>query len=413
MVAGGFVGGEFMPAGDEGGMQIELELPSGTPIQRTAQVAAEAEERLRSRPEVESTLTTIAGGGFMGIGGGANIATLTVTLLEDAPATEEVLREVRPLLADLPDVAISAVPIDPSSVGGGAGAPIQLEISGPDYELLRQLAEQVTAELALVPELSDVTNTLEEPRTELIFRPDRAALADYGLTAGQVGEVVRGSFEGAVAGVFRGEVGRERDIRVRVTEEARQRASQLGDVQVRTPGGSVPISALGEVVVASSPTAIQRVDRVRTVVVEAQIGQGTLTDATGAIQRRMQEAPLPPGYQWEVGGEFEQFSDAIASVLVALVLAIIMLVGIVVNNAILILDYVGQLRQQGWGMVEALMEAAPARLRAIVMSNVAIVFALIPQALSTGSGASFRVPMAVVTIGGVLLSAVFTLFLIP
>lgn len=462
-VAGSYVGGEFIPAGDEGAIQIELELPSGTPLRRTAEVAAVAEERLLAREEVEYVLTTIAGGGFMGIGGGANVATLMATLQDDAPPADALLREIRPMLADLPDVAVTALAVDPSAVGPGGQAPIQVEISGPDYGVLRQLAERVTADLAGLPELSDVNNTLEEPRSELIFRPDRAALADYGLTAGQVGEVVRGSFEGAIAGVFRGEVGRERDIRVRLTEASRQRASQLGDVQVRTRSGSVPLSALGTVIEASSPTAIQRVDRFRTVVVDAQIGRGTLTDATGAIQRRMGEAPLPPGYQWRIAGEFEQFGDAITAVLVALLLAItltyivlamilesvvhpitimltlplgavgamlglflwgaslnifsmmaiIMLVGIVVNNAILILDYVGQLRQEGRGMIDAMMEAAPARLRAIVMSNVAIVFALIPQALSTGSGANFRVPMAVVTIGGVLLSAVFTLFLIP
>jgi multidrug efflux pump subunit AcrB len=94
-------------------------------------------------------------------------------------------------------------------------------------------------------------------------------------------------------------------------------------------------------------------------------------------------------------------------------MAIVMLVGIVVNNAILILDYAAQLRREGAGMIDALLAAAPARLRPIVMTNIAIVFALIPQAIGTGAGAVFRVPMAVVTIGGVLLSAVFTLFLIP
>ena len=197
--------------------------------------------------------------------------------------------------------------------------------------------------------------------------------------------------------------------------------------------------------------------------VEAEIGAGSLTDATSAITEHMEAQAFPPGYQWRITGEFEMFADAVASILVALVLAItltyivlamilesvihpvtimltlplggigailalflwgeslnifsmmalVMLVGIVVNNAILILDYAGQLRRRGADLIEALMVAAPARLRAIVMSNIAIVVALIPQALATGSGATFRVPMAVVTIGGVILAAVFTLVLIP
>jgi hydrophobic/amphiphilic exporter-1 (mainly G- bacteria), HAE1 family len=464
-VAGRFVGGEFIPSSDEGAIRVEIELPSGTPLERTSAVALRAEQRLATLGDLESMLTTIAGGGgggFLSLGGGANAAQILVTLREGGRTSDQVLRDLRPLLADLPDAVITAIPTDPSAVGGDQ-APIQLQISGPDFETLRQLAEQVTAELAMVPQLSDVGNSLEEPRTEVVFRPDRASLADFGLTVGEVGQVVRSSIAGTVAGVYRGEVGRERDIRVRLAEEARETAAQVGEIQIRTRRGPVPIASLGELAQAESPTSIQRIDRVRTVEVNAQIGQGALTDAVGAIQERMEQTPLPPGYEWRITGEFENFGDALGAILMALVLAItltyivlamilesfihpftimltlplgavgaflglflwgasinifsmmaiVMLVGIVVNNAILILDYTAQLRREGRTITEALLEAAPARLRAIVMSNIAIVFALIPQAVSTGAGANFRVPMAVVTIGGVLLSAVFTLFLIP
>jgi hydrophobic/amphiphilic exporter-1 (mainly G- bacteria), HAE1 family len=463
-VAGRFVGGEFIPSSDEGAIRVELELPSGTPLDRTSLIALQAEQRIASLDDVESQLTTIsgAGGDFFSLGGGANSASILVTLREGGRTSDMVLRELRPLLADLPDAVITAIPTDPSAMGGSQ-APIQLQVSGPDYAVLTGIAERLTAEMARVPQLSDVTNSLDEPRTEIIFRPNRASLADYGLTVGQVGQIVRTSIAGTIAGVFRGEVGRERDIRVRLAEDARRQASQVGDIQILSSRGTVSIASLGELAEAQSPTAIQRVDRVRTVEINAQIGQGSLTDAVGAIQQRMEEIALPPGYNWRITGEFEQFGEALAAVLVALVLAItltyivlamilesfvhpitimvtlplgavgaflglflwgasinifsmmaiIMLVGIVVNNAILILDYTAQLRREGRGIIEALLAAAPARLRPIVMSNIAIVFALIPHAVSSGSGANFRVPMAVVTIGGVLLSAVFTLFLIP
>jgi hydrophobic/amphiphilic exporter-1 (mainly G- bacteria), HAE1 family len=464
-VASRYVGGEFIPSGDEGAILVELELPSGTPIERTSAVAAQAERIIRDFADVAATLTTISGGGgnIFATGSGANNAEILVTLRDDARATDAILRELRPRLADLPDAVITAAATDPGAVGPAGQAPIQLLVSGPDYEALRTLSEAVTQQLALLPALSDVSNTLEQPRTELIFRPNRATLADYGLTVGQVGQVLRASIEGAPSGVFRGEIGRERDIRVRLAEDARQRAAQIGEVQVRSPRGSVPLAALGTIEERASPTAIQRVDRTRTIEIGAHIGQGTLTDAVGAVEQQMSASPLPPGYTYRITGEFEQFSDALAAVLVALLLAItltyivlamilesfvhpitimltlplgavgaflglflwgasmnifsmmaiIMLVGIVVNNAILILDYTAQLRRQGLGMVEALLQAAPARLRPIVMTNIAIVFALIPQAVSGGAGAAFRVPMAVVTMGGVILSAVFTLFLIP
>lgn len=464
-VAVQFVGGEFIPSGDEGAILVELELPAGSPLERTSTAAARAEALLRELPDVDATLTTISSGGsnIFDAGSGANKGQILVTLREDARASDVVLGDVRPLLADLPDARLTVTAVDPSAVGPGGQSPIQLLISGPDYEALREMADRVTASLSPLPELSDVRNTLEDARTELVFRPNRAAIADHGVTVGQIGQVLRQSVEGAISGVFRGEVGKERDIRVRLDESARQRVAQLAELEIRTPRGLVPLAALGELVEMPSPTAIQRVDRVRTVEIGANIGQGALTDAVAAIQAQMDASPLPPGYSYRITGEFENFSDALGSVLVALVLAIvltyivlamilesfihpitimmtlplgavgaflglffwgasmnifsmmaiIMLVGIVVNNAILILDYTAQLRREGRDIIEALLEAAPARLRPIIMTNIAIVIALIPQAVAGGPGASFRVPMAVVTMGGVLLSAVFTLYLIP
>lgn len=463
-LVGPFVGGEFLPRADEGAVRITMDLPPGTPIERTSEVAATAEERLAAMPEIESMLTTVAGGGdnIFAIGGGANRAEILVLLRDDARISDEVVRDIRPLLADLPDTSLTVIPTDPGG-GGGGEAPIQLLVSGPDYQVLQDLAAAVADRMRGLPELSDVDNTVEEPRPEVVLRPDRAALADHGLSVGQVGQLVRTSIEGTVAGVYRGEAGRERDIRVRLAPDARARTAQLADMQVRTPRGTVPLASLGTLVDQQTPTAIQRVDRVRSVQVNAQLGAGSLTDAVAAIETTMAGVTLQPGYAWRITGDFEQFAEAGGFVLVALALAIlltyivlamilesfvhpitvmltlplgavgavlglflsatamnifsmmavIMLVGIVVNNAILILDYTAILRRRGLGIVDALLEAAPERLRPIVMTNIAIVFALIPQAIGTGAGAAFRVPMAAVTMGGVLLSAVFTLFLIP
>jgi hydrophobic/amphiphilic exporter-1 (mainly G- bacteria), HAE1 family len=460
-----FVGGEFLPQGDEGAVRITLDLPPGTPLDQTSSVAARAEAALTaSIPEIDAVLTTIAGAGsgVLSAGGGANTAELLVTTREPRRPTETLVREMRSLMADLPDAAVFVIATDPGGAGGGQ-APIQLRITGPDFDVLRQLAGQVTDALQFVPALSDVESTLEDPRPELAFRPDTTTLADYNLTAGGVGQLVRSSIEGAVAGVFRDAGGRERDIRVRLHEDARHRVAQIADLQVRTPHGAVALGTLGAFVEEASPPAIQRVDRVRTAQIDAQIGAGTLTDAVAAVERQMAGVTMPAGYAWHLSGQAEQFGDTVGIVLMALLLAItltyivlamllesfihpftimltlplgavgallglflwgttmnifsmmaiIMLVGIVVNNAILILDYTAQLRAKGSGIVEALLEAAPARLRAIVMTNLAIVCALIPQALAGGAGAVFRVPMAVVTMGGVLLSAVFTLLLIP
>src|SRR5690606_10134451 len=190
---------------------------------------------------------------------GANIATILVVLEDERlRSTDATIPELRGVLADLPDAEIAVVATNPGSPGG-AQAPIQLLVSGPDYDELTRLADRIAEVLAPAPALQDVDNTVQEPRTELVFRPDRAALADQGLTVGQVGRLVRASIEGEIAGVFRGEVGEERDIRVRLAEDARSRTAQLGDLQVRTADGTQPLGALGALEEGLSPTTISRI----------------------------------------------------------------------------------------------------------------------------------------------------------
>jgi HAE1 family hydrophobic/amphiphilic exporter-1 len=225
----------------------------------------------------------------------------------------------------------------------------------------------------------------------------------------------------------------------------------------------VPVSFLGELTQQGGENTIQRNDKQRTVQIDAQIGSGSLSQLARSIQVGLDSMGLPPGYSYEITGQFEMFQESLTEMLKALALAIIltyvvlamilesfvhpvtimltlplgavgavfalfltgsnlnifsmmamiMLVGIVVNNAILILDYTQILRGRGMAIREALLEAAPARLRPIIMTNVATAIALVPQAIGSGAGASFRTAMAIVTIGGVLVAAVFTLILIP
>ena len=459
-VLGLFVGGEFMPRQDEGLARVTLELPAGTPIARTVDVAMRAEVLLREVPEVSDLLTQVGGGGggFSLVGAGVNVAQIQVTVESDRP-TQEIIPLLREQMAALPDADVT---VALSETMGGGDAPFQVLVKGPDQGRLDSLGTVVTGLVAAVPGLVEVRNTIEDPRPELAFVPQREVLRDYGLTVGQVALTLRASIEGAVPGVYR-EAGDERDIRVRLVESARASTDQIASLQVRTPVGIVPLGALGRIDERSGEATIQRNDKQRTVRVDAYLAGGNLTEAAATTQAAIDSIGLPPGYSYEITGEFEAYQESVAEMLKAFVLAviltyvllammlesyihpitimvtvplgavgvsfalfltrtsfnifsmmaIIMLVGIVVNNAILILDYAQQLRRQGRSAVDALLEAAPARLRPIIMTNVAIAIALLPQALGTGPGSFFRKPMAVVTMGGVLGSAVFTLLLVP
>jgi HAE1 family hydrophobic/amphiphilic exporter-1 len=455
-----FVGGEFMPRQDEGLARVTLEMPPGTPIVRTVEVATRAESLLRVVPEVTDLLTQIGAGGqgFSLVGSGVNMAAIQVTVESELP-TQTIFPRLREQLATLPDADVT---VALSETMGGGDAPFQVLVKGPDQARLDTLGQAVTSLVAAVPGLVEVRNTIENPRPEMAFRPNREVMREYGLTVAQVGGMLRASIEGIVPGVYR-EAGDERDIRVRLDEQARQRTEQLAELQVRTPVGMVPVGALGSIERQGSQATIQRDDKQRTVRVDAYLAGGSLTEAARLTAEAIDSLGLPPGYAYEITGEFEVYQESIGEMMKALLLAviltyvllammlesyihpvtimvtvplgavgvafalfltgtsinifsmmaIIMLVGIVVNNAILILDYAQQLRRQGKTAIEALLEAAPARLRPIIMTNVAIAIALVPQALGSGPGSFFRKPMAVVTMGGVLGSAVFTLILIP
>ena len=455
-----FVGGEFMPRQDEGYARATLELPPGTPIARTAAVAARAESLLAEVPEVRSLLTQIGSGGsgFNLVGSGVNAVQIQVRVESDLP-TEAVIPRLRERLAAIPDADVTVALSE--SMGGG-DAPFQVLVKGPDQQRLQELARQVTGIVTAVPGLVQVRNSIEDPRPEIAFLPRREVMREYGLTVGQVGGALRASIEGVVPGVYR-EAGEERDIRVRLIESARDRTDQLSALQIHAPVGTVPIGALGPLETRSGETTIQRDDKQRTVRVDAYLSGGSLTEAAARTQVALDSVGFPPGYGYEITGEFEMYQESITEMGKALILAvvltyvllammlesyihpltimmtvplggvgvalalfltgtsvnifsmmaIIMLVGIVVNNAILILDYTQELRRQGQSAVDALCAAAPTRLRPIIMTNLAIAIALVPQATGSGPGSFYRIPMAVVTMGGVLVSAVFTLLLIP
>jgi len=457
-----FGGGEFIPTSDNGMAQVTLELPPGTPIEWTAQMAERAEGLLRQVPEVTDLLTTVGqgGGGLRSTGADVNQASVQVTVESPLP-TESFFPRFRELLAQLPDADVTVV-LSQTMGGGSSEAPLQVLVKGPDQSRLERLAGQATDVVAGIEGLVDVQNTIQDPRPEVVFHPYRQTLSQYGLTVAQVGGALRASIEGVTPGVYR-EEGEERDIRVRLAEGSRNRVSELRDLQVRTRAGMVPMSTLGRLEEAGGENTIQRDEKQRTVQIDAQIGSGSLTSLAAEIESRLDEMGLPPGYSYEITGQFEMFQESLTEMLKALALAIIltyvvlamilesfvhpitimltlplgavgailalfltatnlnifsmmamiMLVGIVVNNAILILDYAQILRGRGMELVEALLEAAPARLRPIIMTNIAIAIALIPQAVGSGPGSSFRTAMAIVTIGGVLVAAVFTLLLIP
>ncbi|NIM21818.1 MAG: AcrB/AcrD/AcrF family protein [Candidatus Latescibacteria bacterium] len=453
----GKVGGEFMPTMDEGYLTIAIEMPAGSSLEETDQVLGEVEEILSKDPETVSILVSI-GGPNKGVEDG----TVILEIVEKSKRDRGILEYanyLRSKLASIPDAKVRVTV--GSGGGGGDEGDISLELTGSDLDVLKRLSEEVYDSVATVRGLAGLKSSIEAEKPELIFFPDRKELDRFGISSAALAMALRTGYEGEVASLYR-EHDEEYDIRVRYREAERRNRSSFYSTEVRTGDYDVPISQLGSVVPATSQREILRLERQKLVRIDADVASGTLSELVGQIQEKLEDVELPPGYRIDYGGVYEYQQESFASIFTALVLAIIltymalagilesfihpftvmmtlplglvgmalalfitgktinifslmalvMLVGIVVNNAILLLDYTSILRGRGLSRREALLEACPVRLRPIIIANLAIAIGMLPQALG-GAGSEFRAVMAIVTMGGVLVSAVFTLYVIP
>ncbi len=451
-----FVGGEFMPMIDQDVVVIKLELPAGTSLERTQEVASRIEGRMRGHEEVIGVITKI-GGGQRGVEDADIILRLTKGDERDMKLTD-FMNLIRRELADLPDAELAVL----TEAEGGNDSDLLIEVLSGDQEKLSFVAGQVYDIVRETEGLVEVQTSEKAGKPEIVARPRRRQLAWRGLNPMTVGMILRTAYEGEEAGVYR-EFGEEYDIKVKYEARSRHDPAYLRDLPIGMPaGGTVPLSDVMIFENRTGESEIRHRDKQRMVEITANIATGSLSEARTMIDAEIAKLEIPSGVRVKYGGMAEIQDESFASIQTAMILAIvliyvvmaailesfvhpvtvmitlplgligasfglfftgqsinifslmamIMLVGIVVNNAILLLDYTRQLREKGMSVREALLEACPTRLRPIIMANLAVAVGMIPQAMS-GAGAEYRTPMAVVQIGGVLMSALFTLFVIP
>lgn len=476
LVIGGFVGSEFFPQEDDGQIQINLLMPPGTNLAATDQAARQAERIILAETagEAVTVLTRVGsrGGGnaFGGGGGGSgsNSATIDLRLVDKSErtrSTTDVSNDLRLLLQKVPEANV-AVTLASGAGGGGGGSPIQVRIFGPDQNVLIDLANQVEEVVKTVSGAVDVRNTDAARATEaqLIVNRDRAL--DLGLAPAQVATTLRTALSGSTVGQFNPPDGNEIDITLRVEESARQDLTQLLDLPLGYRDGQpIVLNQIAIIERAQAPALITRADRQRVLTV----GSGTSDRAAGDVTNDIESAlnaqvNFPPGYGFEFIGQSETQRESFAQLgqsmllgvaliymlLVALfqswlhplaimfslpvtlvgafgglwltdntlnlisLLGIILLMGVVTKNAILLVDFTNILRtERGYSRKEALVEAGRLRIRPILMTTAAIVFALLPLLLGTGAGAESRAPLAAVVIGGNISSTLLTLIIVP
>ena len=458
---------EFVSEPDMAKLTLFLEMPPGTPLKDTDRVLNQLDRIVRTLPDLKHTYTTVGKmeGTFGRTSEGVHVgqALLVFTDKRERDDTiDEIADILRHKLGALPGANVTIHRASPM----GAEAPVQLEITGPDFEKLQDVAGKVQATLTRVPGAADVDSTWRSGKPEIVAIPDRKRIADHGLAVETVGRAMRAGIEGLVASQFRVS-GREYDIRVKLAESDRQFSTQVRDILVPIKDKpSVPLTSFVNIESRTGPTQIIRKDKQRVIILSANLAGralGDLVSETTAKLEMKREEWFPPGYDYYFGGSTEMMREAFLDLLMAFGLAVIlsylvlsgllesfvqpfilmltlplgfigvflslyltgltisifslmsvvMLVGIVVNSGILLLDYTNALRKEGLSRHEALLRACRVRLRPIIMTTIATVVGMLPVTLSQGLGSEIRVPMAVVSIGGLMVSAILTLFVIP
>lgn len=463
MVFGPRLGFEFIPQTDDGKINIQVELPEGYNLEVTSKTINEIENRLKSYKEVTHVLTNL--GKLSDLDIGANMASMDVQLV-DAKDREYGLQDmITRFVKKLSDIPNAKIKVDVGQHMGGQEAPIQFFLMGQDLDELERLKDQVWAKVHDIPGLINLDQSSRAGKPEITVYPKREKLTETGLTITDLALTLRASVEGMQSAKYR-ESGDEYDITVTLDDNSVDTPEKIGNITVASPKGSFRMVQLADVNFTTGYTKILHRDKYTSIMFTGAAAQGyPLGNVTNEIDRRVKEINLPSGYYIRWGGNVKMMNDmfvdmafafllavlltymllsailesfwqpvlimftvllGLIGVILALfitntpfsitsLMAIIMLIGIVVNNAILILDYTNQLRrEQGMLPKDALIEACPTKLKPQIMSSIAIILGMLPLALGIGeAGKEIRMPLGVVAIGGLIVSTILTLFVIP
>lgn len=460
------VGMEFMPKTDEGQIGISVEMPTGTILEETEQAVSQIENVVKKVPELEHMYTTIGsnGGPAVFASSSSNIANISMKLVDlskRSRSTEEISNKIRKELNFLPDAKITVA--EQSTSGGMTGSAIQVNLHGDDLHVLGDISEIIAGEIKQVAGTTNVKTSLDASKQEFQIVIDQKRASQFGLTTSQILSAVRISFDGQKVTSYRtGDD--EIDVKLRMPGYLQQDKTYLDKVRITTPqGGIVALSSVAQIVKEDVPQTITRTNQTREVQVTGDISGRDLASVSKEVQARVDQINLPDGYSVDYGGQNKDMMESFSQLGLAMILAIvlvymvmagqfeslfmpfvimfsipptiigvmigllvtgnsmsimavigyILLIGIVVNNAIVLLDYVIHLRKDGMERDEAVLKAGPIRLRPILMTTLATILAILPLAFGGGAGNENQAPMAIVVAFGLSFSTLITLVLIP
>ncbi len=464
-----FIGAELTPATDRGQIQIQAEMPVGTKLAITDSAIIKLEKILLEEvPEIENTFISIgAGTGFAALFGsstGPHTATVMLKLVDREKRNRSVAKiqqDIRPKLNNIPGLTVRFT--SEQSIMFGTGKPIEIKLIGYDLDKAKSISDELMKKLKGVKGLVDLESDLSQGKPEIQFIVDRQKASQFGLTPYQIGISLRSHIEGIVATQYRLQ-GKEYNIRIMLDKEYKDTPQKIRSMTIATPVGNVPLRNFLIDTVAVGPAKIEHENTFRVVKISGNVEGRDQNSVAQDVKNVLKEIVLPPGFSIELGGGFKEMQTTFRDIGLVIILAVflvyiimvgqfeslkepfiimfsiplaiigvlwilfftnttinmqsllgvLLLAGIVVNNAIVYVDYTNQLRRnQKMPIYDALIEAGRVRLRPILMTALTTIFGLIPMALGIGSGSELRAPMARSVIGGLLFSTFLTLVFIP
>jgi HAE1 family hydrophobic/amphiphilic exporter-1 len=456
---------DFFGMRDRGEFTVSVKLPVGTPLPVTEKVSRRMEEAVERMPEVKNIFATVGEAGqrrphiaslFLDVGPKATRQKTQLQLMGEA---RQIVKDAIP---EAEEIAVSEIQwVSGSSFGSKS---LMYNLEGPDLLRLEGHAARLMAKMKADPDLVDVGTSWETGKPEIDISIERDVAAELGVPAVVIGRTIRTLLAGEEVGSFE-EGGERYDVRMQVLPEYRDDPERLDLIHVRGAGGKlIPITNVARARIGEGPVSIERENRARRIVVDANTAPGVaMSTATTRIESWLPELDIRPPDKLVPSGRVRSMDETAVSILFAFALALLaiymvlaslfnslvhpftimisaplsfiggflalklsgthldmmsaiaflVLMGMVMKNGILLVDYTNQLRAAGRSRVEAALEAAPERLRPVLMTSVALILGLVPTALSNSAGAESRAAMAVLTIGGMATSTVLTLLVVP
>jgi HAE1 family hydrophobic/amphiphilic exporter-1 len=460
---GSKIGFEFLPAFDDGKIKISVEMPEGYNLQATGNLLGEIEDRVKKHPEVTYMITNLGRMSELDIG--TNMALMDVQIVDANDRDISLPDMISTFVKELADIPNARIKVERGSSSGGPGAPVEFFLMGQDLAKLDELNSEVVKRIKDIPGLINFDQSSRAGKPEITVFPKREKLVEAGVSITDLALTLRSSVEGIQSSKYR-EFGNEYDITVTMDDNSVDAPEKISNITIASPVGPFRLAQLADVKFTKGYTKILHRDKYVSVMFTGANAPGVpLGNITSEIDRRLADLNLPPGYYIRWGGNVKMMNDMIQdmmfafflavfltymllaailesfwqpvsimlTVLLAMIgvilslyitntafdvvslMAIVMLIGIVVNNAILILDFTNQLRrEQGMLPKDALLEACPTKLKPQIMATVAIILGMLPMALGIGAaGKEMRIPMGIVSIGGLIVSTLLTLFVIP